>query len=148
MVLAACCVAQFMLQLDVSIVTVALPEMPSSLGLSGTSIQWVVSAYTLAFAGLLMLGGRAADLLGRRLVFLLGLGVFTTSKPDRRAGSERGWLIAARGAQGIGAALLAPATLAPLTTSFVDPAERRRALGAWAATAASGVAVGCWSAAS
>jgi EmrB/QacA subfamily drug resistance transporter len=141
-VLVLCCVAQFMLQLDVSIVTVALPAMRTSLGLSGTTIQWVVNAYTLTFAGLLLLGGRAADLFGRRRVFLLGLGVFTASSLIGGLAQDGGWLIASRAAQGIGAALLAPSTLALLTTTFVDPAERRRAVGAWAATAASGVAVG------
>ena len=141
-VLALCCVAQFMLQLDVSIVTVALPLMRTRLGLSGTTIQWVVNAYTLMFGGLLLLGGRAADLFGRRPVFLIGLGVFTASSLIGGLAQDGAWLIAARAAQGIGAALLAPATLALLTTTFVDPAERRRALGAWAATAASGVAVG------
>jgi len=141
-VLAVCCVAQFMLQLDVSIVTVALPAMRRSLGLSGTSIQWVVNAYTLTFAGLLLLGGRTADLLGRRPVFLVGLGVFTASSLFGGLAQTGGWLIASRAAQGIGAAFLAPATLALLTTTFVEPAERRRAVGAWAATAASGVAVG------
>jgi len=141
-VLAVCCVAQFMLQLDVSIVTVALPAMRGSLHMSGTSIQWVVNAYTLTFAGLLLLGGRTADLLGRRPVFLAGLGVFTASSLVGGLAPTGGWLIASRAAQGIGAALLAPATLALLTTTFVDPAERRRAVGAWAATAASGVAIG------
>jgi EmrB/QacA subfamily drug resistance transporter len=140
-VLALCCVAQFMLQLDVSIVTVALPVMRSSFGLSGTSIQWVVNAYALTFAGLLLLGGRAADLFGRRRVFLLGLCVFTASSLIGGLAQSAGWLIAARAAQGIGAALLAPSTLALLTTTFVDPVQRRRALGAWAATAASGVAI-------
>jgi EmrB/QacA subfamily drug resistance transporter len=141
-VLALCCVAQFMLQLDVSIVTVALPQMGTNLRLSGTTVQWVVNAYTLTFAGLLLLGGRATDLFGRRRVFLLGLGVFTASSLIGGLAFDGGWLIAARAAQGIGAAILAPSTLALLTTTFVDPAERRRALGAWAATAASGVAVG------
>jgi len=141
-VLAVCCVAQFMLQLDVSIVTVALPAMRGGLHMSGTSIQWVVNAYTLTFAGLLLLGGRAADLLGRRPVFLAGLGIFTASSLIGGLAQTGGWLVAARGAQGIGAAFLAPATLALLTTTFVDPAQRRRAVGAWSATAASGVAVG------
>jgi EmrB/QacA subfamily drug resistance transporter len=141
-VLALCCVAQFMLQLDVSIVTVALPAMRSSLGLSGPTIQWVVNAYTLTFAGLLLLGGRAADLFGRRQLFLLGLSVFTTSSLIGGLAQTGGWLIASRAAQGVGAALLAPSTLALLTTTFVESAERRRAVGAWAATAAGGVAVG------
>ena len=141
-VLTVCCVAQFMLQLDVSIVTVALPAMRGSLRMSGTGVQWVVNAYTLTFAGLLLLGGRTADLLGRRPVFLAGLGVFTASSLACGLAPTGGWLIASRAAQGIGAALLAPATLALLTTTFADPAERRRAVGAWAATAASGVAVG------
>jgi EmrB/QacA subfamily drug resistance transporter len=141
-VLALCCVAQFMLQLDVSIVTVALPLTRSSLGLSATSIEWVVNAYTLAFAGFLLLGGRAADLFGRRRMFLIGLGLFTLSSLLGGLAEDGGWLIASRAAQGLGAALLAPSTLALLTTTFVDPVQRRRAFGTWAATAASGVAGG------
>ena len=141
-VLAICCVAQFMVVLDVAIVNVALPQMRDSLGLSVAGEQWVVNAYTLTFAGFLMLGGRAADLFGRRRVFMIGLGVFTVCSLIGGLAQSGGWLIAARAAQGIGGAILAPATLSILVTTFTDPGERRRALGAWSATAASGAAVG------
>ncbi len=141
-VLAVCCIAQFMVVLDVSIVNVALPQMRTDLHLSATGQQWVVNAYTLTFAGLLMLGGRAADLFGRRRVFLLGLALFTGFSLVGGLAQSGGWLIAARALQGAGGAVLAPATLSLLTTTFPDPNERRRALGAWSATAASGAAVG------
>ena len=140
--LAICCMAQFMVVLDVSIVNVALPAMRHDLGLSVTSEQWVVNAYTLTFAGLLMLGGRASDLFGRRRVFMTGLGIFTVCSLAGGLAQSGGWLIAARAAQGVGGAILAPATLSLLTTRFVVPAERRKALGAWSATAASGAAIG------
>ncbi len=140
--LVVCCAAQFMVVLDVSIVNVALPQMRHDLGLSVTGQQWVVNAYTLTFAGLLMLGGRAADLFGRRRVFLLGLGLFTGFSLIGGLAQSGDWLIAARAAQGAGGAILAPATLSLLTSTFTDPQERRRALGAWSATAASGAAVG------
>jgi EmrB/QacA subfamily drug resistance transporter len=140
--LAICCMAQFMVVLDVSIVNVALPAMRHDLGLSVTSEEWVVNAYTLTFAGLLMLGGRASDLFGRRRVFMTGLGIFTVCSLAGGLAQSGGWLIAARAAQGVGGAILAPATLSLLTTRFVVPAERRKALGAWSATAASGAAIG------
>jgi len=141
-ILIICCAAQFMVVLDVAIVNVALPQMRESLGLSVAGQQWVVNAYTLTFAGFLMLGGRAADLFGRRRVFLVGLTVFTVCSLIGGLAQSGGWLIAARAAQGIGGAILAPATLSILVTTFTDPGDRRRALGAWSATAASGAAVG------
>ena len=141
-ILVICCIAQFMVVLDVAIVNVALPQMRDSLGLSVAGQQWVVNAYTLTFAGFLMLGGRAADLFGRRRVFMIGLGVFTVCSLIGGLAQSGSWLIAARAAQGIGGAILAPATLSILVTTFTDPSERRRALGAWSATAASGAAVG------
>jgi EmrB/QacA subfamily drug resistance transporter len=141
-VLAVCCIAQFMVVLDVSIVNVALPQMKTNLSLTTTGQQWVVNAYTLTFAGFLMLGGRAADLFGRRRIFLLGLGLFTVCSLAGGLAQNGTWLITARAAQGIGGAILAPATLSLLTSKFTDPQERRRALGAWSATASSGVAVG------
>jgi EmrB/QacA subfamily drug resistance transporter len=140
--LAVCCVAQFMVVLDVSIVNVALPQMRHDLGLSVTGQQWVVNAYTLTFAGFLMLGGRAADLFGRRRIFMLGLALFTGFSLLGGLAQSGAWLIGARAAQGVGGAILAPATLSLLTSKFTDPQERRRALGAWSATAASGAAVG------
>ncbi len=140
--LAVCCLAQFMVVLDISIVNVALPRMKTGLHLSTGGLQWVVNAYTLTFAGLLMLGGRAADLFGRRRVFLLGLGLFTTFSLLGGLAQGGAWLIAARALQGAAGAVLAPATLSLLTTTFPGAAERRRALGAWSATAASGAAIG------
>ncbi len=141
-VLAICCMAQFMVVLDVAIVNVALPQMRQDLGLSVTGQQWVVNAYTLTFAGFLMLGGRAGDLFGRRRVFMLGLGLFTFCSLMGGLAQTGTWLIAARAAQGVGGAILAPSTLSLLTIRFFEPAERRRALGAWSATAASGAAIG------
>jgi EmrB/QacA subfamily drug resistance transporter len=141
-VLAICCAAQFMVVLDVAIVNVALPQMRASLGLSVVGQQWVVNAYTLTFAGFLMLGGRAADLFGRRRIFMVGLTVFTLCSLIGGLAQSGAWLITARAAQGIGGAILAPATLSILVTTFTDPGDRRRALGAWSATAASGAAVG------
>ncbi len=141
-VLAVCCVAQFMVVLDVSIVNVALPKMRADLDLSATSQQWIINAYTLTFAGFLLLGGRAADLFGRRRVFVLGLGVFTVCSLLGGLAQNGGELIAARAVQGVGAAILAPATLSLITTTFTEPAARRRALGAWSATAASGATAG------
>lgn len=141
-VLAICCAAQFMVVLDVAIVNVALPQMRASLGLSVAGEQWVVNAYALTFAGFLMLGGRAGDLFGRRRIFMIGLTMFTVSSLIGGLAHTGGWLIGARAVQGIGGAILAPATLSILVTTFTDPTERRRALGAWSATAASGAAVG------
>jgi EmrB/QacA subfamily drug resistance transporter len=131
-----------MVVLDVTIVNVALPEMRVSLHMSETGLQWVVNAYTLTFAGFLLLGGRAADIFGRRRIFMLGLVVFTVCSLLGGFAQSGGMLIAARAAQGIGGAILAPATLSLITTTFTEPHARRRALGAWSATAASGAAVG------
>jgi EmrB/QacA subfamily drug resistance transporter len=141
-VLAICCAAQFMVVLDVTIVNVALPAMRSSLHMSEAGLQWVVNAYTLTFAGFLLLGGRAADIFGRRRIFMLGLIVFTVCSLLGGFAQSGGLLIAARAAQGVGGAILAPATLSLITTTFTEPHARRRALGAWSATAASGAAVG------
>ncbi|HEV3188323.1 MAG TPA: MFS transporter, partial [Acidimicrobiales bacterium] len=141
-VLAICCVAQFMVVLDVVIVNVALPQMRDSLGLSASGQQWVVNAYTLTFAGFLMLGGRAADLFGRRRVFLIGLSVFTLFSLLGGLAHSETWLLVARAMQGIGGAILAPATLSILVTAYTDLEARRKALGAWSATAASGAAAG------
>jgi len=141
-VLAVCCAAQFMVVLDVSIVNVALPKMRADLDLSAAGQQWVINAYTLTFAGFLLLGGRAADLFGRRRVFMIGLAVFTVFSLIGGLAQNGGELIAARAVQGIGGAILAPATLSLITTTFPEPSSRRKALGAWSATAASGAAAG------
>src|SRR5213075_3510565 len=113
-----CCLAQFMVILDVSIVNVALPSIRRDLGFSAVELQWVVNAYTLTFAGFLLLGGRAADLLGRRRVFVFGLVLFALASLAGGLSTSQGMLIAARGAQGLGGAVVAPATLAVLTTEI------------------------------
>jgi EmrB/QacA subfamily drug resistance transporter len=140
--LAVASVAQFMVVLDVTIINVALPQMRNALHMSSSGQQWVINAYTLAFAGFLMLGGRAADLFGRRRVFLIGLGVFTLFSLLGGVAQNGGELIAARALQGVGGAILAPASLSLLTATFTEHHERRRALGVWSATAASGAAGG------
>ncbi|MGB2711306.1 MAG: MFS transporter [Conexibacter sp.] len=134
--------AQFMVVLDASIVNVALPSIKTDLGFSETSLQWVVNAYTLAFGGFLLLGGRGADLFGRRRVFIVGLGLFAVASLAGGFATSSGWLIAARGVQGLGAAIVSPAALAIVTTTFTEGAERNKALGIWGALAGAGGAVG------
>jgi EmrB/QacA subfamily drug resistance transporter len=140
------CLAQFMVVLDISIVNVALPSIRAGLHFSTTGLQWVVSAYTLTFAGFLLLGGRASDLLGRRRVFMAGSALFVASSLACALASSRGLLIAARTVQGFGGAIIAPASLAILATSFAEGRERNRALGMWGAVGgiggASGVVLG------
>jgi EmrB/QacA subfamily drug resistance transporter len=141
-VLALLVVAQFMVVLDVAIVNVALPSIRTDLHFSQVSLQWVITAYTILFGGVLMLGGRLADLLGRRRMFMLGLALFTSfSLLDGLAWSE-GSLIAFRAAQGLGAALLSPAALSILMTTFSEGRERNLALGIWGAASGSGGAAG------
>jgi EmrB/QacA subfamily drug resistance transporter len=136
------CVAQFMVILDVSVVNVALPSIREDLGFSATGLQWVVNAYTLTFAGFLLLGGRATDLLGRRRVFIGGLLLFSLSALVGGFAQSEGMLVAARAAQGLGGAVISPATLAIITTTFTEGHERNRALGAWAAMGAAGGTAG------
>jgi len=140
------CLAQFMVVLDISIVNVALPSIRDGLHFSTTGLQWVVSAYTLTFAGFLLLGGRASDLLGRRRVFMAGIALFVVSSLACALASSRGLLIAARTVQGFGGAIISPASLAIIATSFAEGRERNRALGVWGAVggvgAASGVLLG------
>ena len=136
------CLAQFMVILDVSIVNVALPEIHTGLGFSTTGLQWVVNAYTLTFAGFLMLGGRCADLLGRRRVFLAGTALFSVSSLVCALASTRGLLIGARALQGFGGAILSPATLSIITSSFPAGPARNRALGMWGAVGALGASSG------
>ena len=140
--LAVLAVAQFMVVLDASIVNVALPSIQRSLGFSESGLPWVVNAYTLAFGGFLMLGGRAADLFGRRRMFIAGLGLFSAESLAGGFAQSAGWLIAARGVQGLGAAMLSPAALSIVTTTFTEGAERNKALGIWGALAGAGGAVG------
>jgi EmrB/QacA subfamily drug resistance transporter len=127
------CLAQFMVILDISIVNVALPSIQRSLHFSDSGLQWVVNAYTLAFAGCLMLGGRACDLLPRRQVFLVGTALFSTASLVCAVADTQGLLIGARSLQGLGAAVISAASLAIITSSFAEGAERNRALGLWAA---------------
>src|SRR5580700_10401525 len=142
LLLAVVCVGQFMVVLDLSIVNVALPAMQTDLHFSTTQLQWVVNAYALTFGGFLLLGGRAADLFGRRKIFILGLAMFSGASLICALAPNEGLLIAARALQGLGAAVLSPATLTILTTTFREPAERSRALGLWSAMAAVGGASG------
>jgi EmrB/QacA subfamily drug resistance transporter len=141
-VLVLICLAQFMVVLDATIVNVALPSIQNDLHLSDGGLQWIVNAYTLVFGGFLLLGGRLGDLLGRKRLFLIGLVIFTgASLLDGLAGSE-GMLIGARSLQGLGAALISPAALSIISTTFEEGAERARALAVWAAIAIGGSAVG------
>jgi len=141
-ILLVVCGAQFMVILDVSIVNVALPAIRTELAMSETSLQWVVNAYAIAFGGFLLLGGRAADLLGRRRVFVAGLLLFTLSSLVGGLAQSPGVLIAARAAQGLGGAIVAPTTLSILTTAFAEGAARTRAMGIWGAVAGLGGSAG------
>jgi len=136
------CLAQFMVILDVSIVNVALPSIRGSLRFSTPGLQWVVNAYTLTFAGFLLLGGRASDLFGRRRVFMWGTALFTLASLACALSGSRDVLVAARSLQGIGGAVISPASLAILTTSFLEGRERNRALGFWGAIGGIGGASG------
>jgi len=136
------CVAQFVVVLDASIVNVALPSIGKGLHFSEQNLPWVVNAYVIAFGGFLLLGGRAADLLGRRRVFMAGLVVVAVASLAAGFAATQGQLIAARAAQGLGAAIISPAALSIVTTLFSDGAERNKALGAWGAVAGSAGAAG------
>ncbi len=140
--LAVICVAQFMVILDVSIVNVALPSIQSGLHFSEQNLLWVLNAYALFFGGFLMLGGRVADKLGRRRVFVTGVVLFTTASLFCGLATSSGWLVAARAAQGLGAALLSPAALSILTVTFDEGRERNTALSIWGAIAGAGGAFG------
>jgi EmrB/QacA subfamily drug resistance transporter len=133
---------QFMVVLDIAIVNVALPSIQIDLGFSQENLQWVVSAYALLFGGFLLLGGRVADLIGRRRVFVGGLVVFTTASLLSGLAWSEGALIGARSLQGLGAALITPAALSILTTTFTEGKERNTALGAWGAVGAFGAVAG------
>jgi EmrB/QacA subfamily drug resistance transporter len=134
--------AQFVVVLDASIVNVALPSIGRALDFSQDSLSWVVNAYVLVFGGFLMLGGRLADLLGRRRMFVIGLILFAAASLAGGLAQSEGWLIAARAVQGLGGALLSPAALSLLTVLFAEGAERNRAMGVWGAVAGSGGAAG------
>jgi EmrB/QacA subfamily drug resistance transporter len=141
-VLALACLAQFMVVLDVSVVNVALPAIRGALHFSEQDLQWVVNAYTVTFAGFLLLGGRAADLLGRRRVFVAGLVLFALASLAGGFATTQPELIAARAAQGLGGAIVAPASLSILTTTFEEGAARNRAVGIWGAMGGAGGAAG------
>jgi EmrB/QacA subfamily drug resistance transporter len=141
-ILVLCCLAQFMVILDVSVVNVALPSIRRDLGFSAVDLQWVVNAYTLTFAGFLLLGGRAADLLGNRRVFVFGLLLFSAASLAGGFAHSELALILARGAQGLGGAVVAPVTLSILTTTFAEGPPRNRALAAWGAMGGVGGAAG------
>jgi EmrB/QacA subfamily drug resistance transporter len=136
------CLAQFMVILDVSVVNVALPSIRSHLGFTEADLQWVVNAYTVTFAGFLLLGGRAADLLGRRIVFVSGLVLFAVASLIGGLANSQAVLIGARAVQGLGGAVIAPASLTILTTAFAEGAARNRALGIWGAMGGAGGAAG------
>ena len=140
--LALLCVAQFVVVLDASIVNVALPTIGDALDFSQDDLSWVVNASVLTFGGFLLLGGRMADLLGRRRVFIGGLILFAIASFAGGLANSPGALVAARAVQGLGAAILSPAALSIVTTTFQDGAERNKALGAWGAVAGSGGAAG------
>lgn len=140
--LALLCVAQFMVVLDASIVNVALPTIKEALDFSESSLPWVLNAYVLTFGGFLLLGGRLADLLGRRRLFMAGLILFALASLAGGLASTSGQLIAARAVQGLGAAILSPAALSIVAVTFKDGAERNKALGIWGAVAGSGGAAG------
>jgi EmrB/QacA subfamily drug resistance transporter len=136
------CLAQLMVILDVSIVNVALPSIRGGLHFSTTGLQWVVNAYTLTFAGFLMLGGRASDLLGRRRVFVAGTALFVLASLACALADSRSLLLGARALQGIGGAVISPASLSIIATSFKEGRERSRALGVWAAMGGVGGSLG------
>ncbi|MER5610851.1 MFS transporter [Streptomyces sp. NPDC002215] len=138
----AACIGQFLVVLDVSVVNVALPSMRSDLQMSSAGLQWVFNAYSISFAGFMLLGGRAADIYGRKRMFLIGLGLFTAASLAGGLAQEGWQLLAARAAQGLGAAVLAPATLTLLTTAVPEGPARTKAIGTWMAVGAGGGAAG------
>ena len=134
--------AQLMVVLDATIVNVALPHIQRALGFSGSGLEWVVNAYALTFGGLLLLGGRAGDLLGRRRMFIAGLLLFSAASLLGGFATTQAWLLAARAVQGVGAAIVAPAALSLITTTFPEGPPRNRAMGVYAAMSIAGGAIG------
>src|SRR2546429_3531071 len=141
-VLAVVATAFFMTILDVSIVNVALPSIGRDLNFSQANLQWVITAYAISFGGFLLLGGRAADLLGRRRVFIVGVALFTLASLVCGLAQNEAMLITSRAVQGLGGAIISPAALSIVMTSFEEGAERNKALGIWGALGGSGAAVG------
>ncbi|MEV6616537.1 MFS transporter [Streptomyces sp. NPDC051051] len=142
LVVALACAGQFLVVLDVSVVNVALPSVRAELGMSAAGLQWVVNAYAIAFAGFLLLGGRAGDLYGRKRMFLVGLALFTLASLAGGLARDDWQLLLARAAQGLGAAVLAPSTLTIVTAAVPDGAARARAIATWTAVGAGGGAAG------
>src|SRR5215470_3136306 len=140
--LALLALTQFVIVLDASIVNVALPSIGKALDFSQDNLSWVVNAYTLFFGGFLLLGGRLADRLGRRRMFIAGMVLFALASLAGGLAQSELWLIIARSVQGLGAALVSPAALSIVTTTFTEGAERNKALGVWGAVAGSGGAAG------
>ncbi len=134
--------AQLMVVLDATIVNVALPDIQKALGFSGTGLEWVVNAYALTFGGLLLLGGRAGDILGRRRVFIAGIILFSLASLAGGFATTQAWLLAARAIQGVGAAVIAPTALSLIATTFPEGPPRNRAMGVYAAMSIGGAAVG------
>jgi len=134
--------AQLMVVLDATIVNVALPDIQKALGFSGSGLEWVVNAYALTFGGLLLLGGRAGDILGRRRVFIAGIVLFSAASLLGGFATSEAWLLAARAVQGVGGAIVAPTALALVTTTFPEGPPRNRAMGVYAAMSIGGAAVG------
>jgi EmrB/QacA subfamily drug resistance transporter len=142
LILVIACLAQFMVVLDATVVNVALPSIQRGLHFSPSSLQWVVNAYTLIFGGFLLLGGRAGDLIGRKRLFVAGVALFSAASLLNGLAQTSTMLIVGRGLQGLGGALLSPAALSIITTTFTEQSERTKALGIWSAIAAGGGAVG------
>jgi EmrB/QacA subfamily drug resistance transporter len=140
--LAVIAASQLMVVLDVTIVNIALPQIQQALGFATTDLSWVLNAYTLTFGGLLLLGGRAGDILGRRRVFIAGILLFTLASLLGGLATTSGWLLAARALQGVGGAIAAPTALSLITTNFAEGPERNRAFGVFAAVAGAGGALG------
>jgi EmrB/QacA subfamily drug resistance transporter len=142
LVLVIVCLAQFMVILDATVVNIALPSIQKGLHFSDADLQWVINAYTLVFGGFLLLGGRAADLLGRKRLFLAGVALFSVASLLNGLAQSSSMLIAGRALQGLGGALVSPAALSILMTSFPGTQERTKALGVWSAIVAGGAASG------
>jgi MFS family permease len=140
--LAVIVTCQLMIILDATVMTIALPKIQSGLGFSPAGLSWVQNAYLLTFGGLLLLGGRAGDILGRRRVYVTGVLIFTVASLAGGLAGTPGWLIAARIAQGVGAALAAPGALALINTSIPEGPERIRAIGIYSSVSGAGAAIG------
>ena len=141
-ILAIILISYFMIILDTSIVITGLPKIQSALGFTATELSWIQSAYTLAFGGILLLGARAGDILGRRKTFLVGLGIFTVASLAVGMSQSVVWMLLGRAVQGVGAAILAPSTLALLQSNFPEGRERTRAVAYYGAVAGIGASVG------